>query len=100
MNTNQGAGKKIVNIIPGEWISSGNKMIIGIERAKQNLAAERGSELPERLFRVAINEAEAIAWDTDFPQLVFPELAAEKVEALATWYSLGQSLNNNFAVAV
>lgn len=100
MNTKQASGNKIVNIIPGEWISSGNKLIIGIERAKQNLAAEYAAEVPERLFRVALNEAEALAWETEFPQLVFPALAAEKIETIANWYHHGESLNSNYAMAV
>jgi len=38
-----------------------------------------------RLLRQALNEAEAIAWQTGFPQLVFPSLALEKASAIATW---------------
>ena len=38
-----------------------------------------------RLLRQALNEAEAIAWQTGFPQLVFPSLALEKARAAATW---------------
>jgi len=38
-----------------------------------------------RLLRQALNEAEAIAWQTGFPQLVFPSLALEKASAVATW---------------
>jgi hypothetical protein len=34
----------------------------------------------------ALDEAEAIAWQTDFPQLIFPTLAREKVEAAALWH--------------
>jgi len=40
-----------------------------------------------RLLRQALNEAEAIAWQTGFPQLVFPSLALEKARAVATWES-------------
>src|SRR2546428_13960839 len=38
-----------------------------------------------RLLRQALNEAEAIAWQTGFPQLVFPSLALEKARAVAAW---------------
>src|SRR5438046_7422489 len=38
-----------------------------------------------RLLRQALNEAEAIAWQTGSPQLVFPSLALEKPSAVATW---------------
>jgi hypothetical protein len=39
----------------------------------------------EHLARLALNEAEAIAWQTGFPHLTFPALAEEKVRAVATW---------------
>lgn len=42
-------------------------------------------EQEPRLLRQALNEAEAIAWQTGFPQLVFPSLALEKARAIATW---------------
>ena len=42
-------------------------------------------ERQPRLLRQALNEAEAIAWQTGFPQLVFPSLAQEKARAAATW---------------
>jgi hypothetical protein len=37
------------------------------------------------MFELALNEAEAVAHQTDFPYLVFPILAREKVEAVAAW---------------
>src|SRR6266550_4684831 len=40
-----------------------------------------------RLLRQALNEAEALSWQTGFPQLVFPSLALEKARAVATWES-------------
>ena len=40
-----------------------------------------------RLLRQALNEAEAISWQTGFPQLVFPSLALEKARGVATWES-------------
>jgi hypothetical protein len=39
-----------------------------------------------RLLRLALNEAEALAWQTGFPQLVFPSLAAEKAQGVSQWY--------------
>jgi hypothetical protein len=42
-------------------------------------------EREPRLLQQALNEAEAIAWQTGFPQLVFPSLALEKARAVATW---------------
>ena len=100
MNTNERTAKNIVKIVPDSWIASGQKMIMGIEEAKRSLAVAYQFGLPERLFRVALNEAEALAWETEYPQLVFPALAEEKIEAISSWYSHGGVLNNNYAMAV
>jgi len=47
--------------------------------------ASRAFSAPEQLVRLALNEAEATAWQTQYPHLVFPALAAEKVQAVAAW---------------
>ena len=39
----------------------------------------------ERLLRLALNEAEAAAWQTMYPHLLFPTLALEKVRAVTDW---------------
>lgn len=45
-----------------------------------------------RQFDLAINEAAALAWLTEVPELVFPSLAREKIEALAQWHCRQESL--------
>ncbi|HEY1788922.1 MAG TPA: hypothetical protein VGJ73_12230 [Verrucomicrobiae bacterium] len=94
--------KNIVKVAPDSWIASGQKLIIGIERAKRDLANEFAgqSDLPQRLFQVALNEAEALAWETEYPQLVFPTLAEEKIAAISSWYDHGGQLRSDYAVAV
>lgn len=100
MSTHQGTARNIVKIVPDSWVASGQKLIMGIDEAKRRLAAEHEFELPERLFRVALNEAEALAWETEYPQLLFPALAEEKIKAISSWYSHGGFLNSNYAMAV
>jgi membrane fusion protein, multidrug efflux system len=39
-----------------------------------------------RLTRLALNEAEALAWETGYPHLVFPVLAEEKINTLSMWH--------------
>jgi hypothetical protein len=34
---------------------------------------------------LAVNEAEGLAWQTMYPQLVFPNLAREKIQHAAHW---------------
>jgi hypothetical protein len=50
------------------------------------LAEARGTlEVQEELLRLAVNEAEGLAWQTMYPQLVFPNLATEKIQHAAHW---------------
>jgi hypothetical protein len=39
----------------------------------------------ERLLHLALNEAEALAYETGVPYLTFPLLAREKAQAVADW---------------
>lgn len=43
------------------------------------------SEAPRHLLHLALNEAEALAWQTPFPDLLFPVLAEEKATELEHW---------------
>jgi hypothetical protein len=94
--------KNIVKIAPDAWVASGRKLIASIERVRQSLAARfaHQSEIPQRLFRAALNEAESLAWETEYPQLVFPTLAEEKIAAISSWYDRGGTLHSNYAIAV
>jgi hypothetical protein len=40
-------------------------------------------EQNEHLIKLAIDEAEMLAWQTGFPELFFPELAGEKARKVA-----------------
>ena len=48
-----------------------------------------GVEQP-RVLELALNEAEAVAWETGFPELLFPALAEEKVAEVAEWHARQQ----------
>ena len=39
----------------------------------------------DHLLKAAINEAEALAWQTPYPHLLFPVLAEEKAAAVQQW---------------
>ena len=75
-------------------MQSGKKLLAGIEKQKKTIAAEFRDivELNQKSFQLALNEAEALAWQTDYPQLFFPTLALEKVQAVATWRTRQQSM--------
>ena len=63
------------------------KMAAQVARVKETIFAESRAMLaaPERMLKLALNEAEAVAWQTDFPHLFFPVLAVEKVRGVAAW---------------
>ena len=65
-----------------------------IAGVKEAIFAESSRALPapEQLVRLALNEAEAVAWQTKYPHLLFPALATEKVEAVAAWNARQESM--------
>ena len=68
-------------------LRSCRKVLAQIRKAKDAIFVEaRGTlDAHERMLQLALNEAEALAWQTEYPHLVFPALAAEKVHAVADW---------------
>ena len=72
------------------------KIVVQRSRVKTALYAEWRAALTtqERLLQLALNEAEAQAWQTEFPHLVFPVLATEKAQAVAAWNRRQQLLRS------
>ena len=70
------------------------KAAVLIENAKAAIASEfqDGLEETEHLLRLAMNEAEALSWETDYPHLLFPTLATEKAVAVANWRTHQQAV--------
>lgn len=58
-----------------------------IENMKDRMIEEFSAKLAghENVLRLALNEAEALAWETPYPHLVFATLAREKAQAAAKW---------------
>ncbi len=58
-----------------------------IETARKGLADEWQPRfsLSDPSLHLALGEAEALAWQTAFPHLVFPELAREKINKAIAW---------------
>jgi hypothetical protein len=44
------------------------------------------------VLRLALNEAEALAWQTAHPHLFFPALAAEKAQSAVNWHRRQRSV--------
>ena len=71
------------------------RVLAQIEKTKSAILGEfRGIlQAQEQFLRLALNEAEALAWETEYPHLVFPILATEKARAVVEWYRRQRSLN-------
>jgi len=64
-----------------------DKMTAQIRNVREAILAEARKTVAvhERLLSLAVNEAEGLAWQTMYPQLVFPTLAVEKMQRVAYW---------------
>lgn len=73
-------------------LDSCQKLLAQIRRTKDAILDEfrETRETHEHLLELALSEAEAMAWQTGYPQLVFPTLAREKAEAVVAWESRQQ----------
>jgi len=87
MKTNQGARTKRVMVAANICTRPCHKLATQIEQAKRafHVESREKPELPDRIFRLALNEASALAWQTGYPLLLFPDLAAEKIQAATEW---------------
>ena len=66
-----------------------------IEQAKDMIVKEFNETLDTHgnLFRLALNEAEVLAEQTDYPHLFYPALATERVQAVAAWRRRQQTVS-------
>lgn len=78
-------------------LASCQKIAAQIEAVKNNLFAEPREifTASHPLFDRVVAEAEALAWQTDYPHLFFPALAWEKIQNAADWKIRQQSLLKN-----
>jgi hypothetical protein len=100
MNTNH--AQEIVNAKPNiadHCVQSCRKLLAGIEQAKKKIANEFQETLDShaQIFQLALKEAEALAFQTEYPHLLFPSLALEKIQAVSAWQARQQSLRHRGA---
>lgn len=74
--------------------AAGDQLVRQLNEVKQNIQAEFQSAfgLHTHLLRQALAEADALAWQTDYPHLFFPDLAAEKASRAVDWRDRQQAL--------
>jgi hypothetical protein len=59
----------------------------GLTALKSKVAREFGQRMAgyDQVLKAAVNEAEALAWQTPYPHLFFPLLAEEKAAKVRQW---------------
>lgn len=74
-----------------------HKLLAQIQNVKDTVLAEYQDtrRAQSHLLTLALNEAEAVAWQTGYPQLFFPLLAEEKALAVASWNQRQSLIRNN-----
>lgn len=89
--------KKVSQKIANVCLAQCQKLFTQVQQAKDSIVAEfRGTFGPQqKLLRLAVNEAEALAWQTDYPHLLFPSLALEKVNGAVNWQQRQQSVRRS-----
>ena len=89
MNTQKQNQEVSQNQVCGHTVTLGacQRVLAAIDEAKNQLKSQFTSlrEDHEHMLHLALNEAEALAWQTTYPHLLFPALAEEKVQAVNTW---------------
>jgi hypothetical protein len=82
-------------------MDSCRKLLAQLENVKAQVVAEFRDRLDDNqhVLELAVNEAEALAWQTDYPELLFPTLATEKASAVTGWHLRQQSLRRRTAPA-
>ena len=68
-------------------LRSCRKLLGQLDRVKRSVLQEFELKAAgeERFLRLALNEAEALAWQTPYPHLLFPVLAEEKAASMKQW---------------
>ncbi len=87
MKTNQTNNAAVGSNFGNACRECGQKVLAQLREAKAAILAEarETGKAREQLLTIALNEAEALAWQTLYPHLLFPALAAEKLQDVADW---------------
>jgi hypothetical protein len=74
-----------------------NRFVAEVTEVRDRIATEFRENLDSHgnLFRLALNEAEFLASQTEYPHLVFPALAMEKVQAVNDWRARQSAIRQN-----
>jgi len=93
--TNEGCIPAAVeNRFGSACVKSCKGILARIARSRDAIYAEARSTLKvqDQMLRLALIEAEALAWQTLYPHLLFPALAREKIHGVAAWNNRQQTV--------
>ena len=92
-------GQNAARNFSGRCVDSCRKLLAQLDNVRAQVVAEFRDRLDDHqhVLDLALNEAEALAWETGFPQLLFPVLATEKARAVTGWHLRQQSLRQRSA---
>ncbi|HZV34085.1 MAG TPA: hypothetical protein VFB72_05865 [Verrucomicrobiae bacterium] len=78
---------QLKNSVSDACIKSCQAIVAQVAKTKDAMLAQFRELVAdhEEVLRLALNEAEALAWQTQYPQLVFQDLAEEKAKHVAEW---------------
>jgi hypothetical protein len=78
-------------------LASCRRILAQVKNARAAILNEFRSSLEahDHLLHLALNEAEALAWQSGVPHLVFPTLAREKAQHVAAWHKRQRSLQRS-----
>ncbi len=95
-NNNLNATQTVAN----RCVQSCKKLLASVDATRNRIANEFHETLEAngQLVQLALNEAEALAWQTTYPHLLFPALAMEKVQSVAAWQTRQQSLQRRHSL--
>ena len=73
------------------------ELAVQVARVKNGLVREYGVAIggQTQLLEAALREAEAVAWQTPYPHLLFPALAEEKATAVSRWAARQRAVRRN-----
>lgn len=78
-------------------LNSCRKLLDRIAKVKEAVLNEFHDTVDahNKMLRLAMNEAEALAWETDYPELLFPTLAEEKAQEVTSWEARQRELRQS-----
>lgn len=79
--------RKLNDLVSNVCVKSCQKVLAQIAKTKNAVLAQFRDMVAdhEEVLRLALNEAEALAWQTQYPHLVFQDLAEEKAQGVIGW---------------